>query len=119
MDVSWERQTQGDCEREGKAVKEAFGKFEEKEKAGYEKKVGLSAKELTDMTGKLYVKSSTFYTRKTGELTDSKLEKVAVTGAATATIHYEEADGDKVILAAVREDSQWKFVLHVTKAVLK
>ena len=108
-----------DTERYGKATQEAFAKLPEKDKSAYEKKVGLSAGELANVTGKLYVKSSTFYTRKTGELTDSKLEKVAVTGAATATVHYEESDGDKVILSAVREDSQWKFVLHVTKAVLK
>lgn len=105
--------------RQGTAAQDAFAKLPEADKSAYEKKVGLSAGELAMMTGKLYAKSSTFYTRKTGELIESKLEKVAVTGAATAAVHYVEDDGDKVTVSAVREDSQWKFVLPVTKAVLK
>ena len=115
------KDTQGDCEREGKAVKEAFGKFEEKEKASYEKKVGLSAKELSEMTGKHYVKSSTFFTGETAEMPESKFDKVVVTGETTATLHYIEDDGkgQKENRSVVREDGQWKFVLPVSKAVLK
>jgi hypothetical protein len=112
--------TQGDTEREGKAVKEAFGKLADKDKPEYEKKVGLSANELTEMTGKLYVKSSTFFTGETGEMPGSKFDKVVLTGE-IAKVHYIEDDGkgDREIRNVFREDGLWKFVLPVPKAVLK
>lgn len=114
------KDTQGDTEREGKAVQEAFGKLADKDKPEYEKKVGLSAKEMTEMTGKLYVKSNTFFTGETGEMPGSKFDKVVVTGE-FAKMHYIEDDGkgEREIRSVLREDGQWKFVLPVPKAVLK
>src|SRR5207249_6617865 len=83
------KDTQGDVEREGKVVKEAFAKLAESDKAAYEKKVGLTAKEMTEMTGKLYVKSSIFFSGEIAEMPDSKLEKITVTGD-SATVKYKE-----------------------------
>ena len=113
--------TQGDTEREGKAVKEAFGKLAESDKPAYEKKVGLSARELTEMTGKLFVKSNTFFSGETAEMPESKWDKVVVTGESTATVHYIEDDGkgQREARSVTREDGQWKFILPVSKAVLK
>jgi len=112
------KDSQDDTDREAKAVKEAFSKLAEKDKPEYEKKVGLSAKELTEMTGKLYVKSKSFFTGKADEIPDSKLDKVVVAGE-SGTVHYIEDDGDKEKLVVVREQGQWKFAVPVAKAVLK
>ena len=115
------KDSQADSEREGKAVKEAYAKLAEGDKPAYEKKVGLSAKELTEMTGKLYAKSSTFFTGETGEMPESKWDKVVMTGESAATVHYIEDDGkgQRETRSVVREDGQWRFVLPISKAVLK
>lgn len=113
------KDTQDDCDREGKAVKETFSKIPDGEKAGYEKKVGLSAKEMTEMTGKLYAKSSTFYTGETAEMPGSKLDKVGLITDSTAAVHYIEDDGkgEKEKRSVVLEDGKWKFVLPISKAL--
>jgi hypothetical protein len=115
------KDSQGDTEREAKAVKEAYAKLAEKDKPAYEKKVGLSAKELSEMTGKLYVKSNPFFTGETAEMPDSKFDKVMVTGESTAKVHYteDEGKGGSEIRSVTREDGQWKFILPISKAVLK
>jgi hypothetical protein len=115
------KDTQGDTERESKAVKEAYGKLAEGDKPAYEKKVELSSKELSEMTGKLYVKSSTFFTGETAEMPDSQWDKVVATGESTATVHYIEDNGkgQRETRSVTREDGQWKFVLPVSKAVLQ
>jgi hypothetical protein len=111
------KESQDDADREAKAVKEAFAKAADKDKAEYEKKLELTGKELADMTGKHYVKSRRFY-GKYHEIPDSKVEKVVVTGE-SGTVHYIEEDGDKIKQEVVRETGQWKFVMKVPSAVEK
>src|SRR5262249_22476883 len=53
-------ESQADAEREAKIVKDAYAKLADKDKADFEKKLGLSAKELGHMNGKQYVKSQLF-----------------------------------------------------------
>ncbi len=110
--------SRADSEREGKAVKEAFSKLADKEKSDFEKKIGLSAKEIADMTGKLYVKSASFFTGEVDELPDSKIDRIVLTGE-TGMLHYTEEKGDKEKLPVVREEGQWRFAVPVPKAVLK
>lgn len=114
------RDTQKDAERQGKAVQEAFANLPDADKPAYEKKVGLSAKELTEMTGKLYVKSSTFYSGETGEMPGAKLEKVTAAGDSGSVVYKEDdGKGERETRSVVQEDGQWRFVLPVPKAVLK
>jgi glucan-binding YG repeat protein len=108
------KESQDDADREAKAVKEAFAKAADKDKADYEKKLELTGKELADMSGKLYVKSRRFY-GKYHEIPDSKVEKVVVAGD-SGTVHYIEEDGDKVKQEVVREKGQWKFVIKMPSA---
>ena len=107
-----------DAEREAKVMKESFGKLTGDDKAGYEKKVGLSAAELAAITGKAYVKSKTFYSGEVDELPDSKMDKIVMTGD-TGILHYIEEKGDKEKLPVVREEGQWRFAVPVPKAVSK
>jgi hypothetical protein len=108
------KNSQADAEREATAAKEAYGKLADADKAGYEKRLGLTSKELADITGKLYVKSEVFY-NKHHEIPDSKIDKVGVTGE-TGTLYSIEDDGDKVNFPLVRDQGKWKFVLEIPKA---
>jgi hypothetical protein len=109
-----DKDTQADADRQAKATKEAFAKLADKDKGGYEKKLALSAKELADMTGKLYLQSGPFHA-KHHEIADSKIEKTTVTGE-TATLIFVEPDNDKVTVRLTREGGKWKFQLDVPKA---
>jgi hypothetical protein len=106
--------SQSDADRAGKAVQAAFGKADDKGKAEFEKKYGLSAKELADMSGKRFIKSNRFH-GKYDEIPGSKLETIKVK-ADTARLTYIEEDGDKEKLSLVRQKGQWKFILPMPKA---
>ena len=108
--------SQSDADRAAKAVQNAFAKAGANDKADYEKKYGLTDKELAAMTGKLFLKSSRFH-GKYHEVPGSKIESVKVK-ADTARLNYIEDDGDKEKLAANRAaKGQWKFILPMPKAV--
>jgi hypothetical protein len=106
-------ESQADANRAAKAVQSAFSKAGDK--ADFEKKYGLSAKELADMNGKLFIKSSRFH-GKYYEVPGSKLDTVKVKGD-TAKLTYIEEDGDKEKFSLVRQKGQWKFVVPMPKAV--
>ena len=106
-------ESQADANRAAKAVQAAFGKAGDK--ADFEKKYGLSAKELADMNGKLFIKSNRFH-GKYYEVPGSKLDTVKVKGD-TAKLTYIEDDGDKEKFSLVRQKGQWKFIVPMPKAV--
>jgi hypothetical protein len=105
--------SQSDANRAAKAIQAAFSKAADK--ADYEKKYGLTAKELSDMTGKLFLKSNRFH-GKYYEVPDSKFEAVKVKGN-TAKMTYIEEDGDREKFALVKQKGLWKFVVPMPKAV--
>lgn len=106
-----------DADREAKAVKEAFGKLSDAEKPEFEKKLGLSSAELTNMTGKTYVKSQRFY-GKHHEITDSTVKSIKLDkDAGQLTYEENDDDHDKVTLALSHEEGQWKFAMKIPKAV--
>jgi hypothetical protein len=111
------KDSQDEAEREAKVVRDGFGKLTNKKKAAFQEKMGLSAKEMTEMTGKLYLKSKPF-TEEVDDLPDSKLDKVVVAGE-SATVHYTDEEGKRETIDVVREQGQWKFDVSVPKAVLK
>src|SRR5207248_1888460 len=85
--------SQAAATRSAKLVQAAYGKTGDKDKAGFEKRYGLSSKDLTGMTGKLFLKSDRFH-GKYHEVPGSKLDAVKVKGD-TAKLTYIEEDGDK------------------------
>ena len=107
--------TQSDANRAAKAVSAAFAKADDKAKGDFAKKYGLSAKELADMNGKLFLKSNRFQ-GKYYEIPGSKIDSVKVKGD-SAKLTYIEDDGDKEKLTLVKQKGAWKFVLPMPKAV--
>ena len=105
--------TQADASRAAKAVAAAYAKATNK--ADLEKKYGLTAKELGDMSGKLFIKSNRFH-GKYYEVPDSKITGVTVKGD-TAKLMSVEEDGDKITFPLVKQKGAWKFILKMPKAV--
>jgi hypothetical protein len=94
-----------------KTVQAAYGKSNDDERAKLEKALGLSADEMSKLTGKLYVKSKPFR-NKYREVPGSKIDKVSVEGD-RATVNYTEEDNDKEKLELVRQDGKWKLSIPV------
>jgi hypothetical protein len=105
--------SQSDAERAAKAVKVAYAK--RGDKGDFEKKYGLTARELDGINGKLFIKSNRFH-GKYYEVPDSKLESIKVKGDA-GRLNYIEEDGDKQKFALVRQKGQWKFTVPMPKPV--
>lgn len=105
--------SQSDANRAAKAVQNAYSKAGDK-KGEFEKKYGLTAKELADMTGKRFLKSNRFH-GKYYEIPDSKVTGVKVKGD-TAKLMTVEEDGDKVTFSLQKQKGQWKFTLPMPKA---
>jgi hypothetical protein len=103
--------TQADADKAAAALKTNYGKAKAAEKAALEKAFGLSADEIKDVTGKVYLKSKRFV-GKYHEIPGSEFKKATVDGD-KATIDYTEADGDKEKLSLVKQDGKWKVSIRV------
>jgi hypothetical protein len=110
-----DKDSQDDADREARIVKESYAKLPDTDKAGLEKKMELTAKELTGMSGKDYVKSKRFY-GKHHEIPGSKVDRITVAGAG-ATLVFIEEDGDKITTKLARDNGQWKFNLEIPKSL--
>jgi hypothetical protein len=107
--------SQADANRAAKAVQAAFAKADDKGKGEFEKKYGLTAKELGAMTGKLFIKSERFH-GKYYEVPGGKIESVKVKGD-TARITFKEEDGDIEKFSMVKQKGEWRFTIPMPKAV--
>jgi hypothetical protein len=105
--------SRADAERAAKGIQTAHAQASAEEKAKQEEVLGLSATELTGLTGIGFLKSKRFQ-GKYHELPDSQIEKVIVQGD-SATIHYLEPDGDKEKAILVWQEGQWKVWLTMPK----
>jgi hypothetical protein len=94
-----------------KTVQRSYGKSNDDEKAKLETAFGLSADEMSKLTGKLFVKSKPFL-KKYHEVLGSKIEKVTVEGD-KAVVNYIEEDNDKEKLEVVRQDGKWKLSIPI------
>jgi hypothetical protein len=101
-----DKSSQQEAEKAAKTLRDGYDKADAKKKAEIEKAMGLSADEMAKLTGKLYTKSKRFL-GKWHEVPGSKIKEVTIAGD-KATILYIEEDGDKVQMAAVRQDGKWK-----------
>jgi hypothetical protein len=105
--------SQSDAERAAKAVRTAYAK--QSDKSDFEKRYGLTAKELGGFNGKLFIKSNRFQ-GKYHEVPGSKLESIKIKGD-TGRLIYIEEDGDKEKFALARQKGQWKFIIPMPKPV--
>jgi hypothetical protein len=103
--------TQADADKYAAKVQASYTKAGEDEKGKLEKAFGLSADEMSKITGKLYLKSKPFL-GKYREVPGSKIDKVTIEGD-KATIHYTEEDGDKEKLPLVKQDGKWMLAIPV------
>jgi hypothetical protein len=102
---------QADADNYAAKVHASYTKANDEEKAKLEKAFGLSADEMSKITGKLYLKSKPFL-GKYREVPGSKIDKVIVEGD-KATVHYIEEDGDKEKLQLVKQDGKWRLSVAV------
>jgi hypothetical protein len=105
--------SQAEAEQAAKSIQTAYAKAGAEEKAKQEEALGLTAGELSGLTGKGFLKTKRF-PGKYRELPESTIEKVTVEGD-NATVHYLEPDGDKEKLILVRQEGQWKVWLAMPK----
>jgi hypothetical protein len=102
---------QSDADKAAAALKATYGKAKPAEKEKLEKALGLSAAEIKDVTGKVYLKSKRFL-GKYHEIPGSKFDKATIDGD-KAAVNYTEDDGDKEKLDLVRQDGKWKVSIRV------
>jgi len=94
-------------------AKDEHAKLDAAGKAKQAKQTGVPAATLAKMTGQDYFKSSAFM-EKYVEVSDSKIDKIVVSGD-KATLHYIEEDMDKRQLEYVKQDNAWKADVVVSK----
>ena len=101
--------SQADADRAAKTIRDSYSKASAEKKADQEKAFGLTGAELSELTGKGFLKTRRFH-GKYDEVPDATIDKVMVDGN-NATVAYTEADGDKENLYLVRQDGKWKLSL--------
>ena len=101
------------AETEAKVIRTSCEQASASEKLVQEKDLGLSGQELAGLTGKGFLKTRRFQ-RKYHEVPDSTIERVTASGD-TATVYFDEPDGDKEKLIFVREEGQWKAWMAMPK----
>jgi hypothetical protein len=113
-DQLWElldSDSRADAERAAKAVQTAYEKASPQEKEKRREELGLSDRELIELTGPVFLKSKRFH-GKYHEIPGSKVNDVKVQ-AEEATVSYTEADGDPEKLTFNRQDRKWKVSLRM------
>jgi hypothetical protein len=102
-------ETRQDAERVADTIKASAGKADGATKAELAKRLGVPAADLGGFSPQAYLQSNLVH-GKLHEISDSKIEKVAVKER-SARLTYVESDGDHESLGLVREDGRWKFLL--------
>jgi hypothetical protein len=111
-----DKTTQDNAEAEAKRVKQVYANLAANDKMGYEKKLGLSAQELAEPSGKLYLKSIPFYSQALAKIPGSTIDKLEHTAVQTAIVYYGQPGGSVSKLDLFHQHSGWKFVVPVPKA---
>jgi hypothetical protein len=108
------RKSRDDAEQVAGDIRTAYGRGRPEEKSEQEKALGLTGAELATLTGAGFLKSKPFL-RKYDEVTEGKLDRVTV-AADSATVYWDDDEGDKEKTVFVREDGRWKAWLAIPKA---
>jgi hypothetical protein len=105
--------SRADAEKEAKAVRAAYEKADAEGKAKQEKELGLPGAELATLTGVGFLKTKTFRDKR-DEVADGIVTRVTAQGD-SATVYFDEPDGDHEKLVFLREDGQWKAWMTIPK----
>jgi hypothetical protein len=103
-----------EAEKAAGAVRAAYEKAGAREKATQEKDLGLAGQELARLTGVGFLKTTRFR-RKYDEVTDGAVTRVTTSGD-SATVYFDEPDGDHEKMVFLREDGRWQAWLAMPKA---
>jgi hypothetical protein len=98
--------SQADAEQQAKVIKAAYAKANADEKAKLETRLGLSGKDLAELTGVGYLKTTLFH-RSSHEVPGSKVVSVTAEGE-KYNVQFVEADGDRAGLYFYPQDGQFR-----------
>ncbi len=105
--------SQSEADQAAAAVQGKYQAADDAGKAELQKQYGLSGDELKKLDGPGYLRTAVFW-KKYGELPDSKVTEVHVTGK-KATAYYTEPDGDKEKFDLALRDGKWKAQIEIPK----
>jgi hypothetical protein len=103
--------TQTDAERAARTLRAEYQKADAATKERLAKELGLSASELTQLTGRDLVKTKAFHKRY-AEVREGKYDRADVQGD-NATVHFHDEEGDQEKVIMLREEGQWKLWLKL------
>jgi hypothetical protein len=98
--------SRGDAERSAKEVRTAYEQAGRDARAKQAERLGLTGEEIAELTGRGFLKTSRFR-GKYDEVATGKVARVALQGA-SATVHWDDADGEREKTIFVREGDGWK-----------
>jgi hypothetical protein len=98
--------SQADAERAATAARSAYDQAGAEEKARQVASLGLPGAAVAKLTGPAFLQTRRFQ-GKYGELVEGKISRVDVQGD-SATVHWDDDEGDKEKTAFVREGGRWK-----------
>lgn len=107
------RKSHADAEAVAKKLRDAYEKGGLGDKKKLEETLGLSSMELAKVTGLGFLASKRFRDRY-GEIAQSKVAKVT-TEVDTATVYWDDPDGEREKTLFLHEDGQWKAWLTMPK----
>jgi hypothetical protein len=102
-----------EAEQSAKETHAAYEKADAAEKAKQVETLGLSGEKMARLTGPGFLETNRVR-KKCDELADGKVTKVTA-GADSATVYFDEPDGDHEKIVFVREDGRWKAWLAMPK----
>jgi hypothetical protein len=106
--------SRADAEKAAKEARTAYEKADAAEKAKLAEALGLSGEKVAKLTGSGFLETKRVR-KKCEELAESKVTKVTA-GADSATVYFDEPDGDHEKIFFVREDGRWKAWLAMPKS---
>jgi plasmid stabilization system protein ParE len=102
-----------DAEKQAKSIRAAYEKGSPAARADLEKKLALTGAELAKLTGAGVLKTKVFRDKRE-EVADGKVTRVTVEEN-SATVYFDEPDGDHEKLVFLREEGQWRAWLKIPK----
>jgi hypothetical protein len=106
--------SQTDAERVAKEVRSAYAAAGAEGKKRQEESLGLSAKELAELTGKGYLRTKRFR-RKANEIAGGEYKKVTVEKESATVSFFDPEDNETERVVFVREAGEWKAWLSIPR----
>jgi hypothetical protein len=106
--------SQTDAERIAKEVRSAYAEASAEAKKRQEESLGMSGKELTELTAKGYLRSKRFR-KKSDEIAGGQFKKVAVEAESATVYFFDPEDNETERVVFVREGEEWKAWLPIPK----